>query len=108
METMSADSLDQLELVDHYRDAVVEIIEAKAEHHEPHAVTEEPEPAGRVRGRPDGSPGADRPGRMGAPRRDGRQGDGARDARPEDAGEENGREKGRGQEGDDEEVSPAP
>ncbi|MFF8610865.1 Ku protein [Streptomyces sp. NPDC015346] len=49
MEALSVDRLDDLELVDHYRDALVEVIEAKAEHRDvrPAEGTEEA-PSGRV------------------------------------------------------------
>ncbi|MER7960298.1 Ku protein, partial [Streptomyces sp. NPDC096030] len=48
LETMSVEHLDDIELVDHYRDALVEVIEAKAEHRQPAPVAGEPEPAGQV------------------------------------------------------------
>lgn len=49
LETMSVERLDDLELTDHYREALVEVIEAKAEHREPHAPEgEEAAPAGKV------------------------------------------------------------
>ncbi|MET9438993.1 Ku protein [Streptomyces sp. NPDC006551] len=49
METMSAEHLDDLELVDHYRDALAEVIEAKAEHRQPVPVGgEEAAPTGKV------------------------------------------------------------
>lgn len=48
METMAAEHLDDLELVDRYREAVVEIIEAKAEHRQPKPAGEVSAPAGQV------------------------------------------------------------
>ncbi|MEU8526470.1 Ku protein [Streptomyces sp. NPDC048629] len=48
METMTVEHLADLELVDHYRDALAEVIEAKAEHRPPQPVSEAPEPAGHV------------------------------------------------------------
>jgi DNA end-binding protein Ku len=48
MDTMSAEHLDDLELVDHYRDALVEVIDAKAEHRQPKSMGEEAAPAGKV------------------------------------------------------------
>jgi non-homologous end joining protein Ku len=45
---MSVDRLDDLELVDHYREALAEVIEAKAEHRQPksagHASSTRPQP----------------------------------------------------------------
>ncbi|MFE5628292.1 Ku protein [Streptomyces sp. NPDC056543] len=48
LETMSIGHLDDIELVDHYRDALVEVIEAKAEHRQPAPVAGEEAPAGQV------------------------------------------------------------
>ncbi|MFE1230293.1 Ku protein [Streptomyces sp. NPDC058745] len=49
MDSMTVDTLDELELTDLYRDALVEVIEAKAEHREPQAVGgEQAAPAGEV------------------------------------------------------------
>ena len=48
MDSMTVDHLDDLELADQYRDALVEVIEAKAEHRQPQPVGEAPEPAGHV------------------------------------------------------------
>ncbi|MBT2439780.1 Ku protein [Streptomyces sp. ISL-36] len=49
MDTMSVEHLDDLELVDHYRDALAEVIEAKAEHRAPKPVEgEETAPAGKL------------------------------------------------------------
>ncbi|MFF8610990.1 Ku protein [Streptomyces sp. NPDC015346] len=49
MEALSVDRLDDVELVDHYRDALVEVIEAKAEQREVRPVEgEEEAPSGRV------------------------------------------------------------
>ncbi|MET9434844.1 hypothetical protein [Streptomyces sp. NPDC006551] len=46
---MSTEHLDDLELVDHYRDALVEVIDAKAEHRQPKPVEGEgAAPAGKV------------------------------------------------------------
>ncbi|MET9436929.1 Ku protein [Streptomyces sp. NPDC006551] len=48
MDTMSTEHLADLELVDHYRDALVEVIDAKAEHRQPKPMGEEAAPAGKV------------------------------------------------------------
>jgi DNA end-binding protein Ku len=48
LETMSVDRLDDLELVDHYREALAEVIDAKAEHRQPKAPEGEEAPAGKV------------------------------------------------------------
>jgi DNA end-binding protein Ku len=48
MDTMSTEHLDDLDLVDHYRDALVEVIDAKAEHRQPKPMGEETAPAGKV------------------------------------------------------------
>lgn len=48
LETMSVEHLDDLELVDHYREALAEVIEAKAEHREPKAPEGAEEPTGKV------------------------------------------------------------
>ncbi|MFG2867553.1 Ku protein [Streptomyces sp. NPDC048338] len=49
MDSMTVETLDELELTDLYRDALVEVIEAKAEHREPQAVGgEQAAPAGEV------------------------------------------------------------
>ncbi|MFF9914788.1 Ku protein [Streptomyces sp. NPDC013457] len=48
LETMSVEHLDDIELVDHYREALVEVIEAKAEHRQPAPVAGEEAPAGQV------------------------------------------------------------
>ncbi|MFE5484133.1 Ku protein [Streptomyces sp. NPDC056527] len=48
LETMSVEHLDDIELVDHYRDALVEVIAAKAEDREPQPVEGERAPAGAV------------------------------------------------------------
>ncbi|MFD0142856.1 MULTISPECIES: hypothetical protein [unclassified Streptomyces] len=49
MEALSVDRLDELELIDQYRDALVEVIEAKAEHRAPAAPEgAEGAPAGQV------------------------------------------------------------
>ncbi|MFF7183109.1 hypothetical protein [Streptomyces sp. NPDC008121] len=48
METMSSEHLEDLELVDRYRNALVEVIDAKAEHRQPKTVGEEAAPAGKV------------------------------------------------------------
>ncbi|MFF8279980.1 Ku protein [Streptomyces lateritius] len=48
MEALSVDRLADLELVDHYRDALVEVIEAKAEQREVRPVEAEEAPTGRV------------------------------------------------------------
>ncbi|MFG3043292.1 hypothetical protein ACGFYZ_40985 [Streptomyces sp. NPDC048330] len=46
MDTMSVDSLDELDVTDHYTEALHEVIEAKAEHRAPTpAAGEEKEPA---------------------------------------------------------------
>ncbi|MEU6988385.1 hypothetical protein ABZ946_34040 [Streptomyces sp. NPDC046324] len=48
MDTLSVEYLDDLELVDHYREAVVEVIAAKAEHRAPAAPEGADAPAGQV------------------------------------------------------------
>ena len=49
MDSMTVDRLDELDLVDQYREALVEVIEAKAEHREPKTIgDEETAPAGQV------------------------------------------------------------
>ena len=49
MDSMTVETLDELELTDLYREALVEVIEAKAEHREPVAVGgEQASPAGEV------------------------------------------------------------
>ncbi|QGZ53314.1 Ku protein (plasmid) [Streptomyces sp. QHH-9511] len=48
MDTMSVEHLDDLELTDHYREALAEILEAKAEDREPRPVEAEEAPTGRV------------------------------------------------------------
>ncbi|MFD6113874.1 Ku protein [Streptomyces yangpuensis] len=48
IDTMTVEHLEDLELADRYRDALAEVIEAKAEHREPQPVGEIPEPSGRV------------------------------------------------------------
>jgi len=49
MDSMTVETLDELELTDLYREALVEVIEAKAEHREPQAVGgEQAAPAGEV------------------------------------------------------------
>ncbi|MGW7433351.1 non-homologous end joining protein Ku [Streptomyces sp. NPDC054861] len=48
METMSSEHLEDLELVDRYRDALVEVIDAKAEHRTPQPVGGQEAPAGQV------------------------------------------------------------
>ncbi|MFD3333502.1 Ku protein [Streptomyces sp. NPDC058700] len=48
MDTMTVERLDDLELVDRYREAVLEVIEAKVEHREPRQAGEPAAPAGQV------------------------------------------------------------
>ncbi|MEV4947872.1 Ku protein [Streptomyces sp. NPDC053755] len=48
LDTMSNEHLDELELIDHYREALAEVIDAKAEHREPKPMGEEAAPAGKV------------------------------------------------------------
>ncbi|MEU8525870.1 Ku protein [Streptomyces sp. NPDC048629] len=48
MDTMTVEHLADLGLADQYRDALVEVIEAKAEHRPPQSVAEAPEPDGHV------------------------------------------------------------
>ncbi|MEU7032756.1 Ku protein [Streptomyces sp. NPDC046237] len=48
LETMSVERLDELELTDDYRDALVEVIAAKSEHRQPKPVAGEEQPAGQV------------------------------------------------------------
>ncbi|WP_030319567.1 Ku protein [Streptomyces flavochromogenes] len=48
LESMTVEHLADLELVDHYRDALVEVIEAKAEHRQPRPADEAAAPSGQV------------------------------------------------------------
>jgi DNA end-binding protein Ku len=48
LESMTVEHLADLELVDHYRDALVEVIEAKAEHRQPKQADEAAAPTGQV------------------------------------------------------------
>ncbi|MET9622753.1 hypothetical protein ABZZ37_18600 [Streptomyces sp. NPDC006464] len=49
MDSMTVERLDKLDLVDQYREALVEVVEAKAEHREPKTIgDEETAPAGQV------------------------------------------------------------